>query len=248
MSFSEFILDSFPNIFTTNALEEVSHFIQDLVTFLKIPKESNILSTPSLGGVFASVLSDYKFKIFSLEPDTRILEKAKICHTNKLMWVNHPLPLSTKFDYVLNLGYSFGILEGQKTAIDLIQDYYQLLRPKGILLLQLIGRDLIEKYFQPKYWVKQSDESYLLTEREIDYKKGILTEHYTVLQENQVKTYKFDKKIFYPEEILELLNSIGFKKIDIFGNMQGADYSDKSEYLLICAEKPTELHKNFIKC
>ena len=111
--------------------------------------------------------------------------------------------------------------------------------PNGKLVMQLIGRDVLETYFHPKYWTELEDGSFLLNERSLDL-DGLLEENYVLLQEREVKRFKLEQHVYYSGELVDLLEECKFKKIRVFGDLEGGPYDARSNSLYVVAEKLTE--------
>lgn len=140
-----------------------------------------------------------------------------------------------KYHVVLNLSTSFGYFDANFNEKVLSNIYYSL-KSGGKLLLDLVGREIIDLSFQKKNW-QQIGNTYFLEERFPNENLSSITNKWIKLEGGERKEYCFTLKIFSSDEISLILQRIGFQKIVTFGNFQGNPYDNRSERLIIIATK-----------
>ncbi len=151
------------------------------------------------------------------------------------------------YDAIINLFFSFGYSEHPETDQQVLKKCYQSLRPGGKLVMQLMGRELIEKWFQPKYWSLEQDGAFVLVEKQLNYEKALLHETVYVLKDNDKKKYQMTTRIHYASQISELLQNTGFKQLQIFGGLSGTSYNENASSLVIVGQKPLKINA-MIRC
>jgi hypothetical protein len=139
----------------------------------------------------------------------------------------------------------FGSFEDEGMNKKILSNFYKSLVPGGKVIFQLMGRDLIEKYFHPKYWVKLEENCFLMNERHLDL-HGWLQENFFLLKEGNIKDFHYGQRIYYPEQFTDILKESGFKNVHFFGDSLGNPYNDCASALFAAAEKLSEVH--FIRC
>lgn len=243
-----FYLASLPHIHLEENISSIKKSMNDFLDYFPIKERDKILVSPSLGGVHAAYISERGMHVCAHEIIPELLQNATVfwgssLHT--LEWITTLPPAGRFFNWVLNLGFTFGEDPEWKSQL---RDYLDILNPGGKLVLEIIGRDLLEKYFHKRYWTEFSNGDFLLSDREIDYNTGILTENYVVFKDQKVEKFSFSKKIFYQFEIEQALVESGFLNIQFYGSFSGKPYDDSAEHLLVVAEKPVRSAGNLIKC
>lgn len=249
-----FIKAMLPYAYDKEGVDEASETVSALIKLSGLSQSSKVLDIPSFGGVYALALAKQGFHVTSCDEISESLQLGKeqaLKQKLQVDWIEQN-PFHFKkanfFKGVFSLGYSFGDYENREMDNMMLSNVYQSLNNGGKLVLQIIGRDILEKYFTPKFWIEQSDGSFLLNERQIDYSSGLLTENYTFLKGGDVSRFVYGRKLYYPDEIRSLLASHGYRGIKIFGNLQGNEYDDQAKSLIVIAEKIVQETNNFIRC
>lgn len=248
----DFVLDMLPYSYSKKCLEECSENAAKIVSTLKLPSHSTILDVQSGGGHHAAPLSARGMKVTALDPFAEVTECAKKRWSSfSIDWVTqdlHSFKKNDSFNLILNLGHHFGIDQEKPQYMAMLENFYFSLAPGGQIAFQLIGRDILEKYFQPKFWIEESDGSYLLNERKIDYDTGHLEENFFHIKGDNILSYCYTQKLFYPLEIMQHLETVGFTNICFHSNLKGDPYNDRAECLFVTAEKIIRDNNRFIRC
>ena len=151
------------------------------------------------------------------------------------------------YDAVFNLFYSFGYSEHPETDQQILHKFYQSLRPGGKIIMQLMGRELLEKWLQPKYWSLEQDGTFILVEKQLNPEQGLLNETVFILKQNEQKKYHMTTRVYYASQIAEFLHNAGFIQLQILGSFEGLPYNEKAGSLLVIGQKPLKLN-SMIRC
>ncbi len=247
----EFIQLMFPYSFTSEAMKYINKEIEKIIQSFQISLSSRVLNSFCNVGAHAIALANKGFDVVARDNLSCLdLARQQSQEKNlKIKWEKKDCTekYEQKFNYIFNLGYSFGFFENIDQDKKVLCNLLEHLKPGGMIFLQIIGRDLLEKYFKPKFWIKHDDNSYLLNERHLDYTNGWLEEHYTYIKGSKVEEFKFGSKVYYPHEIAEILEKCGFKNVKTYGSLDKSSYEDQSECLFLCAQKEIS-QSNFIRC
>lgn len=227
---------------TSDSSQQSEVFVEQLLSYLCTPPSASILVIPCLEGTQCLYLSKKGMKVTGCAEHP---ESLKLCQQRskeadlEIEWVNGDLDEFCQpdtYDLILSLDYAFGAFNDENKNRKIIANLYKSLAPQGKIAFQLIGRDALEKYFHPKYWIELEEECFLLNERTIDF-DGWLEEKYCLIQEGRVKKYRFGQRVYYPMQFSELLEDFQFKNIRLWGDCQGSPYNDQSPFILAVAEK-----------
>lgn len=251
---NSFIVDLLPYTFEKEPLDEIKASVDKLIDFLHLSSKLSILEYPCLGGAFSMELARKRLNITACDCISESIDLGQLKGNEEnlnVKWVHSPISLFNRkdeFHVILSLGYSFGIENTLENDRQLLSHFYSILAPGGKLILQLIGRDILEKYFQPRFWGEQEDGSFLLNLRNVNYEEGLLDENYVFIKDNVIRKYHYRRKLYYPDQITSLLEQTGYKKIQILGDFDGRAYDDRANALLVVAEKEMVNNKNYIRC
>lgn len=245
----EFIQDMLDYAFTSKSLEEVKEEVVKLISHHTLNHSHRLLDISYCGGIYGAEFAKQGFNVTICEPLQLSIERQSSM-PKSLKWIHQkPLELRNleKFDLIINLNYEFGAFSDETTDQKLLSVLYSHLAPGGKLIMRLIGRDLLEKYFQPKFWVEHPDGSFLLNHRILDYDTGWLEDNYTWVKETLVKKYQCGMRLYYPIQLDNLLEQANFKSVALYGDIDKRPYDEKAKCMLVTAEKK-EMSNTFIRC
>jgi hypothetical protein len=200
---------------------------------------------------FSCLLSEKMFDVVSYEVINTAREKGKreACLRGlDMRWIStldsgSIADLGVRHAFVP--GFSFGFFK-DGDSFEVLRNLFRCLKPGGNIILELVDRDVLERYFSPKFWIEWEAGGFLLNERDLDFKSGILTENYTVVREGCTSKYSWQSRVYYKEEIIKMLMDVGFGHILAFGGMDKSELNDKSSSLVVVADKLNYI--NSIKC
>ena len=144
------------------------------------------------------------------------------------------------YDAVFSLFYSFGYSEHPEADLHILHKFYQSLRPGGKIIMQLMGRELIEKWLQPKYWSLEPDDTLILVEKQFNPESALLNETVFILKDGERKKYQLTTRVYYAFQIAEMLHQAGFRQLQLFGNFEGGDYNEKANSLVVTGQRPLQ--------
>jgi len=149
---------------------------------------------------------------------------------------------TNNFDFVLNLGNSFGYYKKDAQNIQILQEVYRILSPGGIFLIDFSDRKTVMNNLSAEEmtWLDHdhfiyynrffSDDGKMLYTREliVHKKKGL------------IKEYCKYKKLYSSKEIVQLLEQTGFHNITLSGELNITSQENKhigmmGNRIIVCA-------------
>jgi SAM-dependent methyltransferase len=101
------------------------------------------------------------------------------------------------FDFALNLSTSFGYFDDPDDDLVVLQNLRACLRTKGKLLLEMVGKELLARNFQPRYWHRHPDRAeYLLEERRITEGWRWVENEWILIRDGESKCFKFRLRLY----------------------------------------------------
>jgi D-alanine-D-alanine ligase len=127
------------------------------------------------------------------------------------------------FDLVIIMGNSFGYFSSDDENKKILSEAHRVIRPGGVILLDIINRNYIEENFRPKSVHHASDGILVTRTRElfgdiIRSREVITSEKGVVLREN-----RYQEKLYDRNAMLSLIGSSGFEDILIHENFSSLD-------------------------
>lgn len=146
------------------------------------------------------------------------------------------------YDAIINMFYSFGFFDTDEENEQVAQNFYRILKPGGRFLMhthvtvpRLISGEL------KNYQVRN-----LLSGKKLELRRTYNTETkredgtWDLLDEKgdlEEKLTPYSVRLYTGEEWTELCRRVGFSKVELYGDWQGAPYTDDAPQLIAVATK-----------
>ncbi|MEF8835268.1 MAG: methyltransferase domain-containing protein [Candidatus Thermoplasmatota archaeon] len=141
------------------------------------------------------------------------------------------------YDACINFYTSFGYSQDEDENIGVIENVHSSLKPKGEFLLDVMGREVLDKvYTEEDLW--RIEDGYFKEERKIREDLDMLESNWKLIKDDgEVKEHKFMYKLYTEEELKDILREVGFREIEIYGDLDGASYDEDASRLIALAQK-----------
>ncbi len=141
------------------------------------------------------------------------------------------------FDVVLSMFTSFSYFDDHEEQMLVLRNIYASLRPGGRLMIESMGKEILARIFLRQSW-SEWPHGFMLEEREAIENWSKMHNKWTFIERNGT-VHKWDviHWIYSGAEIKEMLESVGFSDVKIFGALDGRDYDNESDRLVVVATK-----------
>ncbi len=128
------------------------------------------------------------------------------------------------FDYVLILGNSFGYFESLADDLKVLQNVLRVLKPSGMILIDLMDGKYMKKKFQARSWEWINKNYFVCRERSLSKDKAriISREVITHVKKGVISDQFYAERLYSKKDISNLLESAGFEKITFSSMMKPA--------------------------
>jgi SAM-dependent methyltransferase len=144
--------------------------------------------------------------------------------------------LPAGFDLAINLFTSFGYFEASEEDHQVLSNVHASLKPKGIFVMDMMGKEILARSFQEREWIEENG-ALLLEKRRICRDWSWITNHLTVIEAGEQKTFEISHRLYSAVELKSALRQAGFKTVTVYGNLQGAPYDHTAERLVAVARR-----------
>lgn len=212
--------------------DEARFFIQNLISFLKLPKDSKVLDLACGKGRHALILAENGFKTTGVDLAPNSIIEAQKNDLPNLHFRVHDMrePLNEKFDAVFNLFTSFGYFNDINDNLKVINSIESMLEPNGAAIIDFMNVNKVINNLVPAETKKVEGISFKISRK----------------YENQyiIKTIDFEAegKSFHFEEKVQGLKKYDFKKLieqsnlsidTIFGDYDLSSFDENTSNRLI---------------
>ena len=142
------------------------------------------------------------------------------------------------FDLVLNVFTSFGYFEDQAENRRVLENIFASLKPGGAFVFDHLGKEVLAARFVPTLSQSLPDGTILVQRQSIVDDWSRIDGEWILLAEGRATTFHLRHWLYSGREIRELLTSVGFTEISLFGSLEGTPYGPQAQRLVVVARKP----------
>jgi len=144
------------------------------------------------------------------------------------------------FDAALNVFTSFGYFEDQEEDRLVARNLFASLRPGGGLVMEMMGKEVLARIFDPRRWKRLDDGTIRLEETEVTRAWTWIRTRWILLREAERTEYVLEHRIYSAAELCALLADVGFADFEVYGGLDGSPYDHEAKRLVVVARKPEE--------
>lgn len=128
--------------------DEAELFMQNLLSFVQLKKNSKILDMPCGKGRHAIFLNSLGYDVTGADLSENSIEHAKIFTNKTLHFEIHDMrqPFKTKFDAIFNLFTSFGYFDEEETNIKVLKNLKKGLKENGVLVVDFMNVNYVKQH------------------------------------------------------------------------------------------------------
>jgi SAM-dependent methyltransferase len=145
---------------------------------------------------------------------------------------------ASRYDAILNAFTSFGYFDDPADDLHVLQAALRALKPGGTLVMDILGKEVLARGWQERFWTWLPDGRLLLEERVVERDWGWVRNHWTVLKGAERKDYELRHRLYSGAELRALLQEAGFETVALFGGLDGSAYDRQAWRLVAVATAP----------
>ena len=131
--------------------EEASSFMEELTSFLELPKYSEILDLACGKGRHSKYLNKLGYKVTGVDLSPSSIAYAKQYENENLSFIVHDMSKSfnRKFDAIFNLFTSFGYFDKEEDDLNTVKAIKNGLKPNGFGVIDFLNYSYVEQHLIP---------------------------------------------------------------------------------------------------
>jgi D-alanine-D-alanine ligase len=171
------------------------------------------------------------YKLYGLDRSRYLIQRAKSISKKKGISISFkegdvrklPYPTDT-FDFVTNLGNSFGYFETLDDDTKILKEIFRILKPGGVLLMDIADGRFLRKNYTPRSWEWIDKKHFVCRERHMaaDNQRLISREVITHTEKGVIVDQFYAERLYAKEDLIGLLETVNFKEVTFHGNI-GSD-------------------------
>ncbi len=238
----EFWEKLYPFLFTDSKLEAAEVEVDSVLRLAGLDR-GDVLDLACGPGRHSVALAKRGFRVTGVDLSAFLLEKARerACAEDlDVKRVREDMRRFVRpegFDLALSLFTSFGYFENRDDDPRVLRNIHGSLRPGGMLVMEIAGREALARRFHPTT-SKELDDGRLLVERhEIVDDWTRLRNQWIVIEDGAATSFRFDVTVYSGQELKNMLFDAGFADVKLFGAYDGREYALDAERLVAVARK-----------
>lgn len=245
----EFFNSDYQSIYSSIFEEsQITSEVNSLINLLGFKQNDSILDLCSGPGRHSLLLSKLGFNITAVDLNaeylTQIVNNAKINElTIKAVRSDmRYLPFYEKFDLIINMFTSFGYLENDKENLKVLRSIYSSLKPKGLLLLDMLNREWVIANNIKTEWKIGGNDQIIIEHRNINLMTSKSSITFSTFQKDGslLNSIGHHIRLYTLTEMIQLLEKANIFVKDVYGGLGKEPYSINSHRMIIVAQKSLE--------
>jgi SAM-dependent methyltransferase len=183
------------------------------------------------------------FRVTGVDRTALLLEKARDYAAREdveVEWVSADMRSFRRpngFDLAISMFTSFGYFEDPVENLAVLENVFASLKAGGVFVLDVMGKEVIARIFQPTSSREVPGEGQLVERRRATDDWNRMDNEWLLIKEDRVRSFRFRHWIYSGRELRELLMEAGFSKVALHGNLDGASYGPNAARLIAVARK-----------
>jgi len=141
------------------------------------------------------------------------------------------------FDGAVNLFTSFGYFEDPAEDRKVLENFFVSLKPEGVLLVDVRGKETLARDFRPRDWMEQ-DGALILEEREVIEGWSRIRTRWIVIRDGAREEFSLTLRLYSGAELKALMEEVGFREVELYGDFHGNPYGPEAKRLIAVGRRP----------
>lgn len=140
------------------------------------------------------------------------------------------------FQGALSVFTSFGYFDRHSDNQQVLLNVYRSLKAGGVFLIDIVGREILARIFQPRDW-REVNGILLLEDRRVERNWTIMNNHRILIKDGEQIKFTVKHWIYSANQLAHMLAESGFDQVEIFGDFGGTPYDHNARRLVAVARK-----------
>lgn len=141
------------------------------------------------------------------------------------------------FELALSLFTAFGYFEDPDEDRLVAANLHASLAPGGVLVMELMGREVLTRIFVGHDWTDLGDGRFLLQERRLARDLTWIDNRWILIDQGRCYERRAGHRLYSGSELARLLSEVGFAEVSLFGGLDGSPYDLEAKRLVLVARK-----------
>lgn len=237
-----FWIETYPFMFSEEKFKAAVEEVDKILQLIDL-KGTAILDLCCGPGRYSVELAKRGLAVTGVDRSPFLLDKAKARAKAEgvgIEWIQQDMRefvRSEAYDFVLSMFTSFGYFDNKDDDLRVLYNILSSLKPGGIFLIDVMGKERLARIFQPTTSEKLPDGSLLVQRHEIFDDWTRVRNEWIVMKDGEVQSFKFHHTIYSGQELRDRLEGVGFREVKLFANLDGKEYGLDAQRLIAVGKK-----------
>lgn len=141
------------------------------------------------------------------------------------------------FDLAISMLTSFGYFDADEENRAVLGNVFTSLRPGGVFVFDTYGKEVIARIFQATSSNDLPGGGLIVQRREAIKDWTQMENEWLLIKDGRLRTFRLRHWIYSGREFKELLASVGFAKVEVYGDLDGRPYGPDATRLIAIGRK-----------
>jgi SAM-dependent methyltransferase len=234
--------ETMPILFPESRLKEAEAEVEQLLELAEISSGAEVLDLCCGIGRHSLELARRGFRVTGVDRTRSYLELAAAAAEREGLRLElvpedmRRFRRDESYDGAINLFTSFGYFEDPRDDRKVLENLYASLRQGGVLVMQLMSKEVLARIFRPRDWYAQ-EGILVLEERKVRESWSWIESRWTLISERGRIDLDLSHRLYAASELTGLLRSCGFGAAAAYGDFGGSPYDEAAQRLVVVARK-----------
>lgn len=231
----EFWIDFKDILFGDKRIEDARDEVEKIIELGGLQSGNKVLDMPCGVGRHTKVFEEKDFDVVGVEKTKNYAKDARERTDSEI--VNKDMKnfrRENKFDAVVNWWNSFGYFENKEDDIQTLKNIQASLREGGVLLMDVVGKEVAAKNGFENHWDKESS-ALVLQSHEIKEDWEKIENTWIKVENGEQIEYTWHQRLYSAKELRQILEKAGFSKIEFYGNIEQEPYNHEADRMIVKA-------------
>ena len=230
----------YPFMFSERRFNVAEDEAKGILALSKLEK-GDVLDLACGPGRHAVALAREGFRVTGVDISPFLLEKAASLAQEQSVdveWVQADMRHFLRpeaFDLVISIFTSFGYFDDKQDDLAVLRNIHRSLRPGGILVMELMGKEILARGFLPATSEELADGRLLIQRREICDDWTRIRNQWILIEGGKATMFRFQHTVYSGQELRDRLLDAGFSDVKLFGGLDGSEYGLNARRLVAVA-------------
>jgi hypothetical protein len=132
---------------------------------------------------------------------------------------------------------SFGYFDDKEDDLTVLRNAYQSLKAEGAMLIDVLGKEILARKYQPTSSTQGADGTLLIERHEICEDWTGCRNEWILVKGETAKSFNFQTRLYSGQEMKDIMQRAGFEEAAVFGDLDGNEYGINADRLIAVGRK-----------